>query len=132
LAFINRVYSNPNIWLTYGQFREYPKGTPGFCCPMPTWVVENNAFRDFTHTPSHLRTFYAGLFKRIQKEDLMYEGDFFKMDADIATMFPMIEMARGGHFRFIKEVLLDYNAVNPINDHKLGTLQHELDLVIRR
>lgn len=130
---INEIYQDETIWLTYGQFKEYPTGEPGFCVQIPEEFVKGNRFRDFTHIPSHLRTFYAGLFKKIKKEHLMLNGSFFEMNADIAAMFPMIEMARKGHFKFIDEVLLIYNGENELNDHKVSkTLQRELDLYIRR
>ena len=131
LSFVNKVYADGSVWLTYGQFKVYPSGARGFCCPMPEAVVKNNAFRRFVHIPSHLRTFYAGLFKQIKLEDLMYDGAFLKMDADIAAMFPMIEMARD-HFRFIPNVLLEYNDANVLNEHKISReLQIKLDKHIR-
>jgi len=129
---INQVYSDPAIWLTYGQFVEFPSNAIGFCCEYPEHIVKENKFREYGHTPSHLRTYYAWLFKQIKKEDLMFEGDFFVMDGDIATMFPMIEMAREGHFRFVPDVLCRYNAANPINDYKVSkALQVKLDQEIR-
>lgn len=132
LAHLNSVYANPDVWLTYGQFREYPSGIHGFCEPMPDFVVQKNMFRKYPIAPSHLRTFYAGLFKHIRTEDLFYNGDFFPMTYDLAMMFPMIEMAREGHFRFIPDVLLDYNTSNPINDHKVSKeLQQKCDTIIR-
>lgn len=131
-AYLNQVYSNENIWLTYGQFVQYPTRHRGWCVPMPDDVIRNNGFRQYTHAPSHLRTFYAGLFKQIKKEDLMYQGDFFRMTGDAAAMFPMIEMAREGHFQFISRVLLHYNIGNPICDHKtVRGLQQVLDQEIR-
>ncbi len=131
-SYLNVVYKNPKIWLTYGQFTQYPSGDRGWCIDMPTAVVKNNSFRRFSHLPSHLRTFYAGLFKQIHKEDLMYEGNFFRMTSDVAIMMPMIEMAREGHFKFIEKVLLVWNGKNDLNDHKLiGGLQRNLDVVIR-
>jgi hypothetical protein len=33
----------------------------------------------------------------------------------MVMMFPMLEMASRGHFKFIKEVLYIYNTVNPIS-----------------
>ncbi len=130
-AYVNETYTNPDVWLTYGQFREYPSGHKGFCCPMPKDIVRRNGFREFSHIPSHLRTFYAGLFKKIKKEDLMRDGDFFKMSGDIAAMMPMIEMARD-HFKFIPHILLTYNAETPLNDYKVSKkLQREIDLDIR-
>jgi hypothetical protein len=42
-----------------------------------------------------------GLFKKIKKEDLLYEGEFVLMSWDIAMMFPMLEMESKGHIAFI-------------------------------
>lgn len=132
LAHINTVYKDKNIWLTYGQFKEFPSGHLGFCRSMPDCVVRNNSFRSYPDTPSHLRTFYARLFKFIKKEDLLYEGDFFPMTYDLAMMFPMMEMARNGHFKFIPDILLEYNTANSINDHKISKeLQTDCANIIR-
>ncbi len=130
---INQAYSDPNIWLTYGQFMEHKTGVLGFCRPYPQGIVDLMSFRYHPPTPSHLRTFYAGLFHKIRKDDLMFRGDFFPTTYDLAIMFPMIEMARY-HFKFIPDVLLEYNGDNPINDHKGINgkgLQRKFDLLIR-
>ncbi|MBS1986308.1 glycosyltransferase [Candidatus Dependentiae bacterium] len=133
LSYINHIYSDEKIWLTYGQFLEYPSYTTGFCCPMPIDVVKNNAFRQFTHIPSHMRTFYAGLFQRIKKEDLCDETDsFFTMAGDMAAMLPMIEMARD-NFKFIDQEIYVYNAANVLNEHKVSkNLQQIIDRMIRK
>jgi len=132
LKIINAVYTDPNVWLTYGQFQEYPSNQIGFCRPMTLDTINANDFRNHRPTPSHLRTFYAKLFKLIKIEDLLYEGQFFPMTWDLAMMFPMIEMAHD-HFKFIPTVLYIYNNDNPINDHKVSkTLQSNLDEKIRK
>ena len=131
-SYLNSVYKDPNVWMTYGQFASYPGRGRGWCKDMPEDIIARNAFREHPHNPSHLRTFYAGLFKQIRKEDLMYQGDFLRMCADNAVMFPMIEMARNGHFKFIAKVLLVWNGENNLNDHKVVRgLQYQLDRVIR-
>lgn len=131
LSYMNRVYADPGIWLTYGQFIEMPHRSMGFCHAMPHYVIVNNDFRNYGDIPSHMRTFYAGLYKKIKKEDLMINGQFFDMVADIASMFPMIEMACD-HFKFISKVVYLYNGENPINDHKKSKgRQRELDIYIR-
>lgn len=128
---INQAYSNPNVWLTYGQFRVQQTGQIGFCQPYPQNIIERNGFRYYPPTPSHLRTFYAALFHKINIDDLMFQGDFFPMTYDLAIMFPMMEMV-GFHHQFIGDVLVDYNEGNPINDHKVGKgLQRKYDLIIR-
>lgn len=130
--YINNVYQDPDVWLTYGQFAEWPNGAKGFCCPFPQEVVENNTFRKWPHLPSHLRTFRSALFMKIDLEDLMYEGKIFTMAGDLAAMMPMIEMASCGHFRFISEVLLLYNNVNPLSEHHVSrAYQKKMDEVIR-
>ncbi len=54
------------------------------------------------------------------------------MAGDIAVMFPMIEMAREGHFQFISKILMDYNDANPINNYKVAKdVERKLDLEIR-
>jgi len=132
LRYLNLVYADSSIWLTYGQFTQFPSSDKGFCCPMPADVVEQNAFRNFTHIPSHMRTFYAGLFKKIKQEDLLDEhGQFLDMCADVASMFPMIEMACN-HFKFIPWIMYVYNDSNVLSDHRVSRQhQHEVDLLIR-
>ena len=130
--FLNNVYSDPKIWLTYGQYRELHSCNIGFCCPMPYDVVRNNAFRGYSNIPSHLRTCRAWLFKKIQKEHLMLDGKFLRMTGDMATWIPMIEMASCGHFKFIPEVLLTYNDTNPISDHHKDVgMQRRIDRYVR-
>jgi len=121
LQYINNIYANPDIWITYGQFRGYPDGKiHNYSQKVSADVVEKNSFRDIKFSPSHLRTFYAGLFQKIKIEDLMYKEAFFKMSCDLAAMLPMIEMAKNGHFKRIEKVLLIYNRANPINHHKIS------------
>jgi len=134
LSYINEVYSDPNIWITYGQFREYPSGKiHGFNRPLTNEALTENKIREFGFIPSHLRTYYAKLYKMIRKEDLIQNGRFFDVNADFATMIPMLEMARKGHIKFINEVLLIYNNANPLNDHRIaGGLQRTLNRKIRK
>lgn len=126
---LNTVYRK-NIWLTHGNLMEYPSGAVGWCEPVPQNIIRRNAFREFK-CPSHLRTFYAWLFKKIKLEDLLYDGNFFVMTWDMAIMFPMIEMA-GKRHAFIEEPNYVYNIANQINDNKVNAeLQQKLDAYIR-
>jgi glycosyltransferase involved in cell wall biosynthesis len=127
---LNTFYQQEDIWLTYGQFVEYPKEKIGFCDAIPQEVIVHNSFRQHGCPVSHLRTFYAWLFKKIKKEDLLYEGVFYPMTWDKAIMLPMLEMS-GGRFKFIQDVLYVYNFANPINDCRVnGHLQAHLARVI--
>jgi glycosyltransferase involved in cell wall biosynthesis len=127
---VNRMYTDNDIWLTYGQFIRLD-GSIGFCHPMPEDIIANNAFREYLAPPSHLRTFYAGLFQKIKEDDLKLDHDFFPVTYDLAIMYPMLEMARD-HFMFCPKPLLEFNDSNPLNDHKVAPdLQFACDRIIR-
>ncbi len=122
-----KYYADENIWITYGQYQNYPDNGTGVASQYPDNIIQGNAFRGYKWCASHLRTFYAWLFKKIRKEDLLYENKFLPMTWDFGMMFPMLEMA-GTHSKFISEILYTYNMENPINDHKVNVkLQQRLD-----
>jgi glycosyltransferase involved in cell wall biosynthesis len=128
---VNEVYLSGDVWLTYGQFKFINNDTVGWTCQMPDEIIQNNAFREFSHLPSHLRTFKAWLFKEIRLKDLLYMGDFYIMTWDMAMMLPMIEMA-GERHQFISDILYLYNDSNPLSDHMISRqLQAYLGKVIR-
>ena len=129
LAYLNKVYTEKDVWMTYGQFIEYPSNVIGYeyCLPLPQKVINENLFRKIDQLPvSHLRTFYAWLFKAIKLQDMLFQGNFYSMAWDKATMAPIIEMS-GHRFYRVPEVLYVYNNSNPINDHRVNEkLQHFL------
>ena len=131
LAKLDQIYSSGDIWLTYGQYKNHPDGAVGISQPYPRHIIDSASYRQFVWCASHLRTFYAWLFKKIKKEDLMYNGDFLQMTWDFAMMFPMLEMS-AHHAQFVSEILYIYNLENPINDHKVNQLlQQSLDRYMR-
>lgn len=132
LSHLARVYEDKNVWLTYGQYIYYPKYEPGLGEEIKDHVIQENSFRTCHQGTTALRTFYAGLFHQIKKEDLLYEGEFFTAGYDLAIMLPMLEMA-GRHSRFIPEINYVYNIQNQINDHKVRfDEQADADRYIRK
>jgi len=130
LADLNTIYSSEKVWLTHGSFIEYPRGESHWSIPVPDDVIKRNAFREY-RCPSHLRTFYSWLFKKIELEDFLYDGQFVPMTCDMAIMFPMLEMA-GERHKFISRKIYVYNSFNPINDNKTNALlQQMLDWHLR-
>lgn len=110
------AYANKKNWLVYSQFLQLPMNEHGWNRTFTKSEYQSpNIPRNYS--PSHLRTFYAGLFKKIKVEDLKHEGEFYSMTWDMAIMLPMVEMASDGHVQFISEVLYMYNHANPISDH---------------
>ena len=129
---LNEYYSRENkIWLTHGRLVEYPNGHATWCEPIPEKVIKKNAFRTFK-CPSHIRTFYAWLFKKIELQDLLSQGKFYTVAADMVTMYPMIEMA-GERHAFISKINYVYNVANELNENKVNTeLQRDVDKEIRK
>ncbi len=132
LCALNRAYQQQEaILMTYGQYVTSRFACMGICKDFPASVVRNASYRGYPWVSSHLRSFYAGLFKKIKREDLMIDGDFFAVTWDQALMFPMLEMA-AGRYKFIPDVLYIYNDENPINDYKVRLpLMQRCEFIIR-
>jgi glycosyltransferase involved in cell wall biosynthesis len=123
LNVLDTVYSDSNVWMTYGSFaydkqsrNPDPNADPrGICSPFPP----DRHDRTYFFVCSHLRTYKKWLFDRIRIEDLKKDGDFYQLAMDHALMFPMIEMSGSTHARYIHDILYFYNAVNNLNEHTL-------------
>ncbi len=120
---LNAYYANPDVWLTYGNFAEYPSYAKGFdrqfndCRALNLKIIEERGIRKHAFVTSHLRTFYAGLFQHISLQDFLKEGEFFSAACDVASMLPMVELAKG-HVYFIPDILYLYNTGNPNSDFR--------------
>jgi hypothetical protein len=108
LELLNKVYSSDDVWLTYGQYQEWPRSIKGACKPILKHYIARNKFREQLYIYSALRTFYAWLFKAIKIADLMTDGTFLLTIGDINFMYAMVELT-GTHNRFIPDVLYIYN-----------------------
>ncbi len=100
-------YEQNDVWMTFGRYVKYPLFDLG-----P--VQEQYLGLDIRNEPwflSHVKTFYAGLFQKINKNDLMIEGEFFRSAVDLAMMWPMYEMA-GSRIQQMRDVLYVYNMEN--------------------
>jgi cellulose synthase/poly-beta-1,6-N-acetylglucosamine synthase-like glycosyltransferase len=92
LVRLNQYYANPDVWLTCGQYREYPHYSTGQNRSVGRGSDPN---RQYPFSPSQLKSFYAGLFKKISEQDFNYQGIFYPASCDLAYMLPMFEMAEG-------------------------------------
>lgn len=129
------VYADPNVWMTYGNYEPYPEDTGQTpASAYPPHVIRKRDFRRAGNLFNHPITFRRFLFDEIREQDLQKSnGDWFRGGYDYAIIVPMLEMATGAHFRFLDEVLYEYNAVNPISDSRVNVdLIHETHELIRR
>jgi len=127
---VAKAYHEADIWLTFGQFEFYPTGQKGWVRPYTKSVIKTNSFRKMHGIlPTHFKTFYAWLFHKIKRKDLMHEGEFYPVAGDVAMMLMLIEMAGAHHKCFYKdsEINYVYNIDNPLNDFNTQ-LQKQLAL----
>lgn len=137
LSYLNATYSE-DIWMTYGQYKPLSGKYKGICQPLEynvtfdekgekviNQLTSDTYRRSGAWVTSHLRTFRAWLWRRIDDDDLRdKDGKYFKIAWDLAFMYPMIEMA-GSHVKFINEVLYYYNDLNPSCD---GTVNPKIQI----
>jgi len=114
---VRSAYQSSNVWLTHGCYEKI-SGAPR---------SNNGQYR--TNLPvrvdrwkgSHLKTFRAGLFKRIPRSALRDEkGNWLTVCSDMAIMFPMLEMAGIDRVRFIQKKIYCYNDKTGMNDHEIN------------
>jgi glycosyltransferase involved in cell wall biosynthesis len=113
LEYLNNVYNDPDIWLTYGQFEPVSKKYSNYCKPIENFRLYRKSNKWVT---SHLRSFKKWLCDKIKIDDLKDPNGNFSNDCeDLKFMFPMLEMAGYKHTKFIQKVLYIYNDLNPIS-----------------
>lgn len=118
LSYLNGVYQDKNIYMTYGQFVPLSRSYGKFCKPIPDPKKYRKSGEWFA---SHLRTFKNKLWEQIKDGDLRDEnGDYYKVAGDAAYMYPLIEMCGTKYCKFIDEILYVYNDLNPDNDMKIN------------
>lgn len=116
LSRINQVYQDNNVWIANGSFK-YSDGRDGFAREQQ--ITPN--LRSCSFTASHIRTWRAGLWRRIKVEDLKNEqGIYWPVAGDLAFMYPMLEMAGEEHYKFMTDINYVYNEETPLNDHKVN------------
>lgn len=119
-------------WMTYGQFLQWDgKGySLGFAGPPPIW----DSLRAARYTTTHLRTWKAFLWRKIDPRDLRKsDGSVIKAGGDTAFMYPMLEMAGPFRSTYIPYPMYIYNVETSDNVHKHSLEeQHATAMEIRR
>jgi len=146
LARINTYYDDSSIWMTFGDYENYPAyvaknwgvAEGSYCSSVSDDVIEQLLYRKKPFVYMHPRTFYAWLFHQVHLGDLITEkipgfvGDFFPACNDLAMFFPMVELA-GPHVQFIDEILYCRNIESELVGFKVDSaLQRQAAYEIRR
>lgn len=134
LGRIKEVYTDPSIWLTYGNYQPHPKNTGQTLAQQYPAITRKR--RDYRTAPSYFNhpiTFRKFLWDQLKDADLQTtDGKWFTGGYDRVIMAPFLEMAHN-NYKFIDETLYYYNAVNPESDVNVNLERiHESDQVLLR
>jgi glycosyltransferase involved in cell wall biosynthesis len=123
LSYINDYYNENDCWIMYGS----SKWTDGrSCCSSAYTREEFPRLRNLQFKVSHIRTFRAGVYHEIVKQDpelSCYKnsnGDWYTMTYDVAIFFPLLEIAGFDKVKHNDKLLYVYNRNNPISDDKVN------------
>jgi glycosyltransferase involved in cell wall biosynthesis len=136
LQYLNDVYNHYKCWMTYGSCQIFPSGevTGHSNIPMPDEVSDKNIYKQYPFISTHLRSYKAGLFKKIDRKDLTdyRRGKLYKEAGDLALMFPMLEMAGKEKSHRVEDILYILNRENELNEAKINfDKQKETEHIIR-
>jgi radical SAM superfamily enzyme YgiQ (UPF0313 family) len=122
LAFLNKVYSNKDIWMTYNTLRYVRDGKYQellYHRPFTRKVIRANSYRDLPWTSNALHSFRIELYRHLKEEDFIdpESGNYWNAAVDQAFYLPMLEMA-SLHCLHVYRVMYIYN----FRDSSLGNL----------
>ncbi len=127
LTFLNKVYQDPCIWMTYNTLR-LSTGSIPFQVPPPRTVRRARSFRKHPWVTGHLHTFRKQLFEHVPEEVLIdpETGEHWLSSDDIALYLSMLELA-GDHAKHLWRITYVYN-FHEQTEHRLdrkGQLERE-------
>lgn len=134
LQYLNEVYQDPNIWMSYGHYIEYPSGQVGGHFYMH--LTEDGTTRQTPFAYSHLKTYKAWLLDRVPQEYLIdpRTNKYWNITADFAMCMPMVELAGRDRIHRADVPLYVYNNSNGADNESARRLyeQKEAEYHIRQ
>lgn len=118
LPFLNKVYQDPEVWMTYNTQRE-STGVIPFQLPPPRDVRRNRSYREYQWATSHLHSFRRPLFDHVPEKTMVdpESGEHWKSADDVALYLYMLELA-GAHALHIWRITCLYN-FHPQTEYRL-------------
>lgn len=117
LKLFNAVFQEKKVWLAYSNSLT-STGKIGYSRPYHPDIIEENTYRLYDFTVSHLRAYYTSLFLEVNKSDLLDQnGNYLQSAGDMAACLPMLEMAHR-KVAYIPEITYFYNMNTGLNVHK--------------
>lgn len=132
--YLNQAYQDPNVWMTYGHYIEYPSGKTGGHFHMH--LRDDNDVRNHPFAYSHLKTYKSWLFDKVPEGYLKdpRTGKYWKTTADFAMCMPMVEMAGKDRIVRFDQPVYVYNTSDDLGSESKTNLaaQKEAEQIIRQ
>ena len=131
LDYLNNIYQDSEVWMTYGQYQMYPSGQLGghFDMHIAPLIDKFNNYRKSAFPYSHLKTYKYWLFNKIDRKDLIDKetGKIYNAAWDHALCLPMVEMAGSNHIHRCDDILYILNRSEELqNEGKVNTNNQKL------
>ncbi len=114
---LDQVYTNPDVWLTYGQNLDYNYYQKGIYRPKPKKTLCKKRIQRAPWLLASFKTFYAKHFKKIKREEEI-ETYLLSVENEIAFLLPLAELGKS-HIQFIPDVLSIHNGSSQKNKKKI-------------
>lgn len=113
------AYSDCKTWVTWGS-EIRTDGVPDCNAPLEDAAL----VRKVPWRTSHLRTWKLFLWRKIRPEDFLGpDGRMLRVGGDLASMYPMIEMAGNRRIKYLPSINYIYNRDNPLCNFRVRTIE---------
>jgi histo-blood group ABO system transferase len=131
LEVLEKYYNNTTVLLTYGSYKYTHINIAGMETRQGYNIGDN--IRKLDWRASHCRTFKYKLFKACPVENFKDANNkYIGPTEDLAMMFPLIELAGIQNTRHVKELIYNYNDVNPLSDCRVKTVEQNTNATMIR
>lgn len=114
---------------TYGSCWSLVDNIPLVAQDYPNNVKQDRSYRNHKFNwgipYTHLRTFKKSLFDKLENLDGFKDinGEFYRAGGDNAMFYEIIEQANPENVIAVKEIVYNYNDINPLNDYKVNGIE---------
>lgn len=118
----------PHVQFSYGSCWSLADKIPLIAQEYPPQVKQQKSYRSHTFNwivpYTHMRAFRFELFDKVNtdlwKND---QGEWFRAGGDTAVFYSLLECADPNGVAVMRQILVNYNDLNPINDYKISNEQ---------
>jgi len=125
LDLVDQAYTNPDVWMTYGQYLDYYNYQKGIYKPKPQKLLCKKRVQRAPWLLASLKTFYAGHFKKIKRDESI-EDYFLSLESEASLLLPLAELGKA-HVQFIPDVLYIHSSQTKMKKRKMKLSSRALE-----